>query len=119
MSRTSVMTIGFLLIFLGIQLNTVESFVLTPQATRFWNDRIVDPASELVTESESARPWQQSGILQSPFSQASWSSRTPATGLFGANTGQAAKALTHPSWICWPVFFAGTVFFLHGLSMRK
>lgn len=122
MSRTSVMTIGFLLIFLGIQLNMVESWVLTPQATRFWNERIVDPASDLVTESGDGMPWQQqlASPFQSPYQQASWGSNPAANSPFAnAASGAAAKALAHPSWICWPVFFAGTVFFLHGLSMRK
>ncbi len=39
MSRTSMMTSGLLLILVGVQLNLVESFVLTPRATRHWNNR--------------------------------------------------------------------------------
>ena len=35
MRRTTVMTIGFVLIFIGIQLNFVESYVLTPRVSAF------------------------------------------------------------------------------------
>lgn len=34
------MTIGFLLVFLGIKFHLVESYLLTPNATKFWNSRI-------------------------------------------------------------------------------
>ena len=39
MSRTSLMTVGLLAVFIGIQLNLVDSFVLTPRATEFWQKR--------------------------------------------------------------------------------
>lgn len=39
MSRISMMTFGLLLILIGVQLNLVESFVLTPRATAKWNNR--------------------------------------------------------------------------------
>jgi hypothetical protein len=34
------MTIGFLLVLLGIKFHLVESYLLTPRATKFWNSRI-------------------------------------------------------------------------------
>ncbi len=121
MSRISVMTIGFLLIFIGIQLNMVESFQLTHQATRFWNEKIVDPASELVSDGNYAQQaaWQQPSPYQSPYFQASYASPVAGIPNQSGNVAGGEKTLTHPSWICWPVFFAGTVFFLHGLSMRQ
>ena len=39
MSRTSFVTTGVLAILLGIQMNFVDSFVLTPRATKFWQSR--------------------------------------------------------------------------------
>lgn len=125
------MTIGFLLIFVGIQLNLVDSFVLTSEATKFWHERIVDPANELVTDSGAGYPangygsagqyqQQQPSPFQSPYFQASWNGNNPqAQGYQQQSFAGAPKILTPPSWICWPVFFAGTVFFLHGLSMRQ
>lgn len=40
MSRYTTMTIGFLLVFMGIKFHLVESYLLTPRATKFWNSRI-------------------------------------------------------------------------------
>ena len=45
MSRYATMTMGFLLVFMGIKFLMVESYYLTPQATKFWLERIEDPAS--------------------------------------------------------------------------
>lgn len=42
MSRYTTMTIGFLLVFMGIKFHMVESYLLTPNATKFWNERIGD-----------------------------------------------------------------------------
>jgi len=41
MSRISMMTCGLLMILVGVQLNLVESFVLTPRATAKWNSRTI------------------------------------------------------------------------------
>lgn len=43
MSRTSLVTTGVLAILFGIQLNMVDSFVLTPRATKFWQSRLNNP----------------------------------------------------------------------------
>ena len=40
MSRISLITWGLLLIFVGVQLNLVDSFVLTPRATKFWKSKL-------------------------------------------------------------------------------
>ncbi len=42
MSRYTTMTIGFLLVFMGIKFHMVESYLLTPDATKFWNERVGD-----------------------------------------------------------------------------
>ena len=39
MSRSTFVTTGVLAILLGIQMNFVDSFVLTPRATKFWQSR--------------------------------------------------------------------------------
>ena len=40
MSRTAIVTVGMLSVLMGIQLNLVDSFVLTPRATRFWQSKL-------------------------------------------------------------------------------
>lgn len=45
MSRYTTMTLGFLLVFLGIKFHMVETYFLSSKATQFWMERIADPAS--------------------------------------------------------------------------
>jgi len=42
MNRTVVMTLGFLLVFFGIQLNVVDSYTLTPRMANFLSDKFPD-----------------------------------------------------------------------------
>lgn len=118
MSRTSVMTLGILLIFLGIKLNLVESYQLSPSATRFWMERIEDPAVAY----QSAGMAQPGGYgfganpgYQSPYQVASYSNyNNPAL----PQINWPPKTIVPPNWLCWPVFFLGAVLLLHGVSLR-
>jgi hypothetical protein len=106
MSRTSIMTIGFLLIMMGIKLNMVESYVLSPTATKFWMERIEDPA---VAMQNGYNPYGQPA--QYPlFQQASFGLRQAAL---------PQKTVTPPTYLCWPTFFFGFVLLLHGASIKK
>lgn len=106
MSRTSIMTIGFLLIMIGIKLNMVESYVLSPTATKFWMERIEDPS---VAMQNGYNPYGQPSQLPL-FQQASF-------GLRQATLPQ--KTFTPPNYLCWPTFFFGFVMLLHGASLKK
>lgn len=107
MSRTSIMTIGFLLIMMGIKLNLIESYVLSPSATRFWMERIEDPT---VAMQAGYNPYgQTTAPVPSLFQQASFGLSNPAL---------PQKTLTPPQWLCWPTFFFGFVLLLHGASLR-
>lgn len=117
MSRTSVMTLGILLIFLGIKLNLVESYQLSPSATRFWMERIEDPAVAY----QSATYGQSGGYgfganqgYNSPYQVASYSNYNQA----GPQLNWAPKTIAPPNWLCWPVFFLGAVLLLHGVSLK-
>jgi len=131
MRRTSIMATGFILIFIGIQLNLVETYTLTP---RF---------SNLLSEHASVRPNPNNSSINlfnpqlnpnngftvqnfaqnnSPYSQASFPNRNNGGGLSPQQPLQTfgpPKVIRPPSWISWPVLFLGTVGFLHGLSMRR
>jgi hypothetical protein len=113
------MTLGFVLIFVGIQLNLVETYVLTPRVSSFLSEHASSNPTDLANND---------GLLgnnssyNSPYYQASYPN---GSGLL--NRGNVAapaifgrpKTITPPSWICWPVLFLGTVVFLHGFSMRR
>lgn len=114
MSRTSIMTIGILLILLGIKFNLVESYQLNAQATRFWMERIEDPAVAQQQAMQASRlPNYNAMPTYNPYQQASYPN---------AAMGEVqwpAKVISPPAWLCWPVFFVGAVMLLHGLSLKS
>ena len=111
MNRTVVMTLGFLLVFFGIQLNVVDSYVLTPRMANFLSDQLSEtpPIQNSVIETNQQQP--------GPFTQAGYSAgdtaavRLPTTGV--------DRVIRPPSWIGWPIMFLGAVFFLNGVMIRK
>ncbi|MEM9942139.1 MAG: hypothetical protein AAF939_11180 [Planctomycetota bacterium] len=112
MRRTSVMTLGFVLIFIGIQLHLVDSFVLTQRISNFLSDPVeVQANSQFVGQGN----WPNQN--NPTFSQTSFP--TAQTNQFPNLTKQQPKVFSPPSWLCWPFLFLGTVVFLHGFSMRR
>lgn len=132
MRRTSVMTMGFVLIFIGIQFNLVETYVLTPRFSSFLSEHaspvqpqgfvngLVNPNSGIVDPSIA-----QNSIQNSPFYQASYPGSQPVNIAMNGPINRtvpnyaAPKVVTPPNWLCWPILFLGTVVFLHGFSMRR
>lgn len=111
MSRTTTLTIAFLLLFVGLKLRTVQSYQLTPSATKFWIERIEDP--EIVAK-QGLQNFNNSGPSNSMFQSASYSNYNQMNPLPAPQ-----KVVTPPTWICWPIFFLGAFMFLTGLSMPK
>lgn len=103
------MTIGLLLIFVGIQLYMIETYVLTSAATEFLNDRD-GTGQEQPTESIA----QQQQSYRSPFFQTSYPNDSGNSSIPGNS-----KTISPPRWLCWPIGFLGCVLALHGLAMRK
>ena len=125
MRRTSTMAIGFILIFIGIQLNLVETYTLSPRFSNFLSAHTrARPASNfnngngLIPNTGFQNP--NFNQANSPYSQASFqngnNSLLPQPALVPSYG--PPKVIRPPSWICWPVLFLGTVVFLHGFSTR-
>ncbi len=128
MSRSSIMTNGILLVLLGIQLNLVDTYVMTPKFTGFWNERFSGP---LFAEEAPVAQKENTGFASSfgfgnnnqnnsqqvPTSQASFSNDNMATN--AADSNGSLKQFTPPSWICWPLIFLGAVVFLHGAALGR
>lgn len=127
------MTLGFVLIFIGIQLNLVDTYVLTPRFSSFLSEHasptqpqgyvngLINPNSGVVDPAVA-----QNALQSSPFYQASYpgvqSNNVAMSGPVNrpvVPNYAAPKVVTPPSWLCWPVLFLGTVVFLHGFSMRR
>ena len=110
MRRTSTMTLGFVLIFLGIQLTIVDSYLLTPRITHFLSQQESGGVDSTLVANQ-----QQ---INYPFRQVSYQNgQVPfVPGYQGAVTQQR---VTPPKWLCWPVLFCGTVILLHGAAMKR
>ena len=137
MRRTSIMATGFVLIFLGIQLNLVETYTLTPRFSNFLsehasarpnqNSPIINPNNGPVLPNPQINPntgFTNQNFAQnnSPYSQASFPNGNNGGSLIPQQpfrTFGPPKVIRPPSWISWPVLFLGTVVFLHGFSMRR
>ena len=145
MSRFSFMTWGILLILIGVQLNLVDSYVLTPQATKYWTrksntGRNIEtvPGNYVATSNgfyqgsnnsttqlanQSYNSGRENYRYSTPRYQR-YNSQVPVyQSTFGgpAVAGQLAgaqKMLTPPSWFCWPPIFLGSVLFLYGAANR-
>lgn len=102
MSRYTTMTIGFLLVMMGIKFHMVESYLLTPRATKFWMERIGDSenpiqgmTNNLVAQMpngyNSGNGFQGNGY--SPFSNNSYSSNQS----FGAANDSVFQSASYQS----------------------
>ena len=116
MGRTSLITAGFLLIFMGIQLNVVKSFTMTRSISNFLNENFSGDPGELNVASPIPSPQfdtkQQN--YNSPYYQASYGNNT-AQFQRPTPVGIGGRTIHPPHWICWPVLFFGAVLLLQGI----
>ena len=129
MSRSSIMTNGILLVLLGFQLNLVDTYVMTPQFTGFWNERFSGPLFAEETAAPQVAQQESSGFMSSfgfgnsnndpsaPVSQASFSQDKNSSS--ATVSEDSLKKFTPPSWLCWPLIFLGAVLFLHGAAFGR
>jgi len=102
------MTLGFVLILIGIQLNVVQSYELTPRFSNFLSENGSMRSSETASLNQP---------FNSPYYQASFENTSFKPPAIAAPT--ALKVISTPKWLCWPVLFLGAVVFLHGVSKRR
>ncbi len=113
MNRTVVTTLGFLLVFFGIQLNVIDSYVLTPRMANFVSDKF----SDIPPIENNVLNVNQNGT---PFVQTGYAANAPnAFPVAAAPVPQVNRVIRPPGWIGWPVMFLGAVFFLNGITIRK
>ncbi|MCA9186687.1 MAG: hypothetical protein R3E01_34090 [Pirellulaceae bacterium] len=91
--RQKFLILGMTLIFLGVQLRFVESFVLTPKASQFVETKM-----------------QNSGLMQGSRLDA----YLPRTSIIAAR-----KTVTPPRWIGLALISVGAVLVLHGVTLDK
>jgi len=119
MNRTVVMTLGFLLVFFGIQLNLVDSYVLTPRMANFLSDQFPETSADQINSVDIVQPpgaFTQAGYSTNQANQANqqYNFRVPSFAPAAVN-----RVIRPPGWIGWPIMFLGAVFFLNGVAIRK
>ena len=117
------MTIGFLLLFTGAQLSLVDSYVLTPRASKFWAEKmnssdgliqtvyedgyvppqsgltgqqVLNPQSRLNPQSNFANNAYQSGYGGSPFQNTGYQAPFNANPILGSANGPVAALSQGP-----------------------
>lgn len=96
LNRNQFFFAGTLILLIGIQLRLVQSYVLTPEATRMM-------AKQAVAANSGPAPPKLAFAAREP------SPLLPA----------ARKVIRPPEWLGWCLLSVGSVLILHSLSMRK
>lgn len=104
MGRHRSMTLGVLLILIGIQFYCVRTYWVTPKAAQFVQRRIME-VDEATSDNNT-----------SPYFSTSYSA-SPTSGI--ATSGAGGYSISPPSWIKWAALFAGSVMLLQGATIPK
>ena len=114
------MTLGFLLIFFGIQLNVVDSYILSPRITRFLSDNF---SGQDISVNPNQAPFSQAGFNnpsrfgnQVSFNNPNTFGQPQAT-TFGGSFNN--RVVHPPGWMGWPAMFLGAFIFLYGVTLRR
>lgn len=120
-NRIHYMTVGLLLVFVGFHFRVVETFVLTPQATKFLQEQSdgMDFGGNAYGQN-AYNDYNQQGMFAPTYQQAS-TYGTPTWQSAGYSQGNAfgyqqQKAITPPTWLGWPMICIGGVLFLFGFT---
>lgn len=114
------MTVGFLMVFCGFHFRVVESFVLTPQATKFIEEHSdgFDFGGDTYATNDVQNGGYNNPALFTPTYQGT-TYPTPQWQNVGFNNAPeptAKKTLTPPTWMGWPMICVGAVLWLFGFT---
>ncbi len=110
MGRIRLMTIGFLLMLIGIQFYCVQTYHVTPKVSKFIQDRL----SEVDADAD-ARKMRPANYFSTAYDNTF--GYNPQNTI-GSNDG-FARELRPPSWLKWAALFAGAVVLLQGATLPK
>ncbi len=121
-NRPHYMTVGILMIFCGFHFRIVESFVLTPEVTKFMDEQSdgLEIGGDTYTQNVAGGGYNNGSMFTPTYQQAS-TYGAPAWQNAGYGVPAAAgilsrKTLTPPTWLGWPVICVGSVLFLFGIT---
>lgn len=91
-NRNQVFIVGVVLVLLGIEFRMMDSFVLTPRATKLLAQQTNDPVATATNTLDT---------------------------LTGAETKLPPKVLRPQEWVGWLMISVGSVLILHSMTMSK
>lgn len=112
MKRVRMITLGFLLMFVGAQLVAVQNFWLTPRASLFLEQQSDDKQNNMDTFSNDRQPQLVSASYSAGGNVLNPKRMTQTTTI-------TQKNFAPPPWLKWASLFAGAVLILHGLAAPK
>jgi hypothetical protein len=95
-NRNQFFMIGLVVLFIGVQLRLVDSFVLNEPASRFIAQR-----------------------LNSQPKQAAANTVLPTLEIMGPGSSTPLRTVKPPVWLGWALMSAGSVLILHSLAMKR
>jgi hypothetical protein len=95
LNRNQFFMLGLVILFLGIQLRFVESFVLNPQSTKFLAERFAKD-----------KPVATTAIM-------------PTVDLAPRGASGPLRTIKPPEWLGWALISIGSVLILHSLAMKR
>lgn len=104
MGRSRLMTVGVLLVLIGVQLYCVRSYHLSSKAAKFIKQRIIEVEDTVADTSNPA------------YSNIAYSNQYYGAAPTNPSTSQE---ITPPSWLKWAALFAGSVLFLQGAAIQR
>ncbi len=124
-NRNHYMTIGFLMVFCGFHFRVVESFVLTPQATKFLNEQHdgLELTGNVYSDQNGQNAANRGNSIFPQYQTASqqggqaWT--TAGFTRSSTVTEETKKVITPPNWTGWPMIYVGAVLALFGLTMPR
>ena len=97
LNRNQYFMIGLVLLFLGLQIKFVDSYVLTNDAATFVAKRLGKD-----------QPAQSTGVIANSFTAAASASPAPQH-----------RTVKPPAWLGWALMSVGAVLILHSLAMGR
>ena len=97
LNRNQYFMVGLVLLFLGLQIKFVDSYILTEDAATFVAQRLGKD-----------KPAGDSGFMSQPFNTAGAIASSPQQ-----------RTVQPPTWLGWALMSVGAVLILHSLAMGK
>jgi len=118
-TKAQYLTVGFLAVFVGINLRSVETFVLSDQTAKIINPDDVEYGAPdpTATNYGNQSAYNQNSLFRPTYQQAAFRNNSAQSNQGPKVPTLSGKNLTPPSWLGWPFICVGSVMLLFGISL--